>query len=340
MRKGIAVAGNMIVDILYPIQGLPKAGELTTIMDGISRASGGAVCNVIMDLAQLDPTLPLQALGRIGTDAEGDFVLNRLCEYPSIELTQVKREGITSFTAVMADTVTKQRTFFHYRGSNAKFDERDIDWGQVNAELLHIGYILLLDALDETDPEFGTRMARLLHSAQQHGIKTSIDVVSESGDRFKRLVPPALRYTDYCIINELEAQQSTGIPLRDEHGTLLKAHMADALGALMKLGVSTWAVIHCPEGGFGMEKGGELVALDSLKLPEGYIKGTVGAGDAFCAGVLYGAQQKMTLRRAIELGIASAACSLSESGGTEGLRSASEAMALFDRFRQTNTNNH
>ena len=334
MRNGIAVAGNMIVDILYPIQGLPRAGELTTILDGISRASGGAVCNVIMDLAKLDPTLPLQALGRIGGDAEGDFVMERLREHPGIDLTQVKHEGITSFTAVMADAVSKQRTFFHYRGSNAKFDEHDIDWSEVNAELLHIGYILLLDALDETDPEFGTRMARLLHNAQQHGIKTSIDVVSESGDRFKRLVPPALRYTDYCIINELEAQQSTGVPLRNEHGAMLREHMADALGALLKLGVSTWVVIHCPEGGFGMEKGGDVIALDSLKLPEGYIKGTVGAGDAFCAGVLYGAHQKLSLKNAIELGIAAAACSLSESGGTEGMRSAADAMALYDRFRQ------
>ncbi len=335
MRKGIAVAGNMIVDILYPIQGLPKAGELTTITEGISRASGGAVCNVIMDLAKLDPALPLQALGCVGTDAEGDFVLERLREHPSIDLMQVKREGTTSFTVVMADLVTKQRTFFHYRGSNARFDENDIDWSQVDAELLHIGYILLLDTLDETDAEYGTRMARLLHSAQQHGIKTSIDVVSESGDRFNRLVPPALRYTDYCIINELEAQQSTGVQLRDERGTLLRENMQGALQALMALGVSTWAVIHCPEGGFGLEKGGEVIALKSLKLPEGYIKGTVGAGDAFCAGVLYGAHQKMPLQTAIELGIASAACSLSEDGGTEGMRSAAEAMALYERFRQT-----
>lgn len=334
MRKGIAVAGNMIVDILYPIQGLPKAGELTTITDGISRASGGAACNVIMDLARLDPTLPLQALGRLGTDSEGVFVLEKLREHANIDLSQVRHEGITSFTAVMADTVTKQRTFFHYRGANAKFDIEDIDWSRVNAEILHIGYILLLDALDETDTEYGTRMARLLHEAQMHGIKTSIDVVSESGDRFQRLVPPALRYTDYCIINELEAQQSTRVPLRDEKGVLLRENMADALDALMNLGVSTWAVIHCPEGGFGMEKDGEMIAVNSLELPEGYIKGTVGAGDAFCAGVLYGAHQRMPINSAIELGIASAACSLSESGGTEGMRSAAEAMALYNHFRQ------
>ena len=62
-KNGIAVAGNMIVDVLYPIIGHPKPGELTTITEGISRSSGGALCNVIVDLAKLDPALPLTALG-------------------------------------------------------------------------------------------------------------------------------------------------------------------------------------------------------------------------------------------------------------------------------------
>ena len=56
-KKGIAVAGNMIVDVLYPILGHPKPGELTTIVEGISRSTGGALCNVIVDLAKLDPSL-------------------------------------------------------------------------------------------------------------------------------------------------------------------------------------------------------------------------------------------------------------------------------------------
>ena len=64
-------------------------------------------------------------------------------------------------------------------------------------------------------------MARLLAHAKERGIKTSIDVVSETGERFGRLVPPALRYTDYCIINEIEASRSTGIQLRAEDGALM-----------------------------------------------------------------------------------------------------------------------
>lgn len=333
MHKKLCVAGNMIVDILYPIQGLPRPGELTTILDGISRATGGAACNVAIDLAMLDDKLPLTMLGMVGADAEGDFILERLHAYPNIESGLVLREGMSSFTAVMADQISKQRTFFHYRGANARFDESCIDWDAVDADLLHIGYILLLDTLDQEDAEYGTKMARLLHNAQQHGIKTSIDVVSEAGDRFLRLVPPALRYTDYCIINELEAEQSTGVPLRGKDSALIKENIPAALRRLKELGVSAWAVIHCPEGGFGLDEDDIYTEVESLKLPRDYIKGTVGAGDAFCAGVLYGAYKEKSLQEAIVLGVASAACSLSQSGSTEGMRSAQEALALYARLR-------
>ena len=90
MRKGICVAGNMIVDILYPTAGWPKQGELVHILDGITRSTGGAVCNVIVDLAKLDPALPLYAMGRNGADAEGELILSRLREHKNICLDNVK----------------------------------------------------------------------------------------------------------------------------------------------------------------------------------------------------------------------------------------------------------
>ena len=333
IRNGIAVAGNMIVDVLYPILGHPKPGELTTITEGISRSSGGALCNVIVDLAKLDPALPLTALGRVGTDSEGDYVLEKLRAHDNIDTSRVRREGLTSFTAVMADTIGKQRTFYHYRGANARFCEADVDWDTLKAKLLHIGYILLLDALDEPDETYGTKMARLLHTAQSKGIRTSIDVVSEAGDRFGRIVPPALKYTDYCVINELEAQASTGVLLRGESGELVAANLPEALQKLKQLGVSIWAVIHCPEGGYGIDEHGAYIETESVPLPREAIKGTVGAGDAFCSGVLYGAYTGLPLADAIELGNAAAACSLSESGATEGMRTAKEAMRLCRELR-------
>lgn len=333
MRKGICCAGNMIVDVTYPIETWPKQNELTHITEGITQSTGGSVCNTITDLAKLDPAMHLVASGFAGHDAEGDFVLSELGKYENIDLSMVKRDGRTSFTAVMSNNQTKERTFFQHAGANAYYGEGHIDWDKLDVNIFHIGYILLLPALDEPDAEYGTKMARLLHRAQNAGMKTSIDVVSESGDRFKRLVTPALKYTDYCIINELETQQTTGVTLRDDDGTLHVENMKAALHKLHELGVSTWAVIHCPEIGCGMDADGNYYEFKSLKLPKGYIKGTVGAGDAFCAGVLYAAESGKTLPEALKLGACSAAASLSEVSASDGVMTAEEVLKLYDLYK-------
>lgn len=332
MRKGICCAGNMLVDITYPIETWPKQNELTHITEGIQSSTGGSVCNTISDLARLDPTLPLFASGFAGYDAEGEFMLQEMEKYPNIDLSMVRREGRTSFTAVMSNNQTKERTFFQHAGANAYYCGDHIDLDALDVDIFHIGYILLLPALDAQDDEYGTKMARLLHQVQKKGIKTSIDVVSESGDRFARLVTPALKYTDYCVINELEAQQTTGVILRDESGTLHTENMPAALQRLKKLGVARWAVIHCPEIGCGIDENGEYFAVPSLKLPAGWIKGTVGAGDAFCAGILYAAETGMTMENALKLGACSAAASLSEMSASDGVKTAEEVMKLYELY--------
>lgn len=332
MKKGICCAGNIIVDITYPIETWPKQNELTHITEGIQNSPGGSVCNTITDLARLDPKLPLVASGFAGHDAEGDFIMEELGKYSNIDLSMVKRNGRTSFTAVMSNNQTKERTFFQHAGANAYYGEDDIDWDKLDVDIFHIGYILLLPHLDEADPEYGTKMARLLHRAQKQGMKTSIDVVSETGDRFVRLVTPALKYADYCVINELEAQQTTGVQLRDEDGTLHTENMPKALQKLKELGVSAWAVIHCPEVGCGMDENGTYYEVPSLKLPKGYIKGTVGAGDAFCAGILYAAETDMKMDEALKLGACAAAASLSEVSASDGVRSAEEVLKLYDLY--------
>lgn len=332
MQKGICCAGNMLVDITYPIEGWPAQGELVRVLPGIGRSTGGAVCNVIADLARLDPALPLSAAGIAGHDAEGDFILNELGRYPNIDTSRVLRTGQTAFTLVMSNTATHERTFFQSAGAMADYGEAHLDPDTLDCAILHIGYLLLLPHLDAPDTEYGTRMARLLHRVQQRGIRTSIDVVSAAGGRFAAVVPPALRYTDYCTINELEAQQITGIPLRRADGALLEENMPAALQKLKAMGVARRAVIHCPEAGYGLDEANRFCHVPSLRLPEDYIKGTVGAGDAFCAGVLYAAYRELPLAEALHLGCCTAAASLSEVSASDGVGSAADMLALGRRF--------
>ena len=110
-------------------------------------------------------------------------------------------------------------------------------------------------------------------------------------------------------------------------------NMKAALQKLHELGVAKWAVIHCPELGCGMDEAGNYCEFESLKLPKGYIKGTVGAGDAFCAGVLYAAETGMTLPEALKLGACTAAASLSEVSASDGVKTAEEVLKLYDLYK-------
>src|SRR5207248_337532 len=172
------------------------------------------------------------------------------------------------------------------RGANALWKGEDLDFEKSRPRIFHLGYLLLLDSLDAPDSKFGTKAARLLAAAQTAGVKTSVDVVSENSDRFARIVKPALKHVDYCILNEIEAGNTTGFKIRNGKGRLDPAALRRAAGALLQSGVRELVVIHFPEGAFARPRKGEDVWLPSLKLPANYIRGTAGAGDAFCAGVL------------------------------------------------------
>lgn len=159
MGNGIAVAGNMTVDQLKKIDIYPEQSKLTTIRE-ISCSLGGAVCNCLIDLAKIDSNIPLKAISIIGNDDMGDYILNTVGQYKNIDLSRVIREGRSSFTDVMADETNKTRTFFFFRGSSSKFSDKYIDLDNIDADILHIGYILLLDGMDAKDEKYGTVMAK------------------------------------------------------------------------------------------------------------------------------------------------------------------------------------
>ena len=276
-----------------------------------------------MDLAKLDPQLPLVALGRTGDDEAGAFIMEQLKAHANIDMQHVKITGTTSFTLVMADEITKQRTFYHCSGGNAGFCEADIPWDKLDVDMLHAGYILVLDALDEEDSEYGTKMARLLHTAQERGIKTSIDMVSENSDRYA-LVKPCLAYTDYLIVNEHEAGKLTGIEPTEDN-------LEKIAYALKDMGVKEKIIIHMPDRAVCLSEEG-FTKVGSYILPKDYIKGTTGAGDAFCAGSLIGIHEGWTDTEIMEFGSACAVMALGKADATSGLTNMAEIRRFCKQF--------
>lgn len=332
-RKGIAVAGSLIADIFYKIDTYPNEGLLTNIR-ATERYVGGSG-NLITDLAKLDSEMPVKVSAIVGKDISGDMLCQRLSEYPNINLENVTREGESSVTLVMNAQDTKQRTFFFLPASSDRFEESYIDWNTVDAEIFHLEYLLLMAKVDAKDDVYGTHGAKILYEAKKRGMKTSIDIVSEQSTRAREVVTCALKYTDYCSVNEVEAQAITGVRLTGENEAEMENRTYEALVCLKELGVSTWAVIHSPECSYGYDCiNDNFVKVTSLKLPKGYIKGTNGAGDAYCSGILYGAYRGIDLENAMRFATACAACSLSEVNGTDGLRPREDVWRLEKIYRR------
>jgi sugar/nucleoside kinase (ribokinase family) len=330
LKEGIAVAGTITVDEIKRISKYPNKSELTTIQN-ISRSIGGAVSNCSVSLAKIDHTIPIEIVTLIGDDEKGEFLKERLREYRNIDLNQVKMIGNTPFTDVIQDEFDHSRTFFTYRGNSSLFDENTINLKNLKSEILHIGYILLLESLDKEDSVFGTKMAKVLKEAQELGIKTSIDIVSENSSRYEQIVPPSLKYTNYCVINELEAGKSVGIDLRGSSGELIIQDIKKVLLKMKELGVKDWVVIHTPEGSFGFD-GLNVYSIPSLLLDKKFIKGTVGAGDAYVSGVLYGALKGLDLPNSMKLGTAAAASSLFEEDSTSGIKCYEQLITMYEDF--------
>lgn len=285
-RKGIVSVGNWIVDSIKFIDVYPKKGNLTTI-HSVDEGLGGCAHNVLVDLASLGTDLPLFTGGCIGDDDHGRMCLDACRKFgiDAANLEVMKGES-TSYTDVMTEN-GGARTFFHCRGANAKLGVDKVLSTDTPARIFHLGYLLLLDELDKEDAEYGVAAARALHGLQQMGYKTSVDVVSEEGDRYRKVILPCLKYTDYLIINEVELGNCVGRDMRDTSGAVMLDEVRKAAGELLEAGVSEMVVIHYPEGGVVALKDGSMYDAPSFSPDRSEIVSTVGAGDAFCAGSLY-----------------------------------------------------
>ena len=330
-RNGVLAGGNCIIDQVKLIDTYPAQEQLANIRSQ-HQGSGGSPYNVLVDLARLGVQFPLQAAGLVGRDPLGECILED-CRKNGIETRFLKTTPAapTSYTDVMTVAKTGVRTFFHHRGANALWDGKELDFKKTKARIFHLGYLLLLDKMDEVDKTYGTRAARVLAAAQEAGLKTSVDVVSEAGDRFKSVVTPALKYCDYAIVNEHEAGLTTGFKIRKADG-VDTVSLRHAAGAMLQCGVRELVVIHFPEGCFARTRDGKDHWQPSLKVPPKAVAGSAGAGDAFCAGVLLGLHEGWDIQKCLLTGVCAAAASLTDPTCTGGMMPLAQVEALRKKW--------
>src|SRR2546423_3584961 len=285
-RNGVLAGGNWIVDYLKIVDVYPQEDTLANILDE-AVCNGGSPYNLLVDLAKLGANFPLEAIGLLGDDEAGQMIRANCAKHGIVTDQLVgTQKAPTSYTVVMSVKNSGRRTFFHHRGSNALLGEEHFNFRASRAKIFHLGYLMLLDQLDRAHAD-GTVAAHVLKEAQNTGLLTSIDLVSEEASRFEPVVLPALKYCDFCFMNEIEAERATGIPLRLE-GKLLWSYLHRAAQILLEHGVKRWVFVHFPEGAFALGGKGQPLVQASVLVPKSRIKSVVGSGDAFAAGVLYG----------------------------------------------------
>jgi sugar/nucleoside kinase (ribokinase family) len=331
MRKGIVGGGNLIVDYIKIIDYYPNKNMMCNIVADPRVAIGGCPHNVLIDLAKMEVDIPLYALGLVGTDSAGDLVLEDFQKY-NVNTDLVSRTPLrsTSFTDAMIESTTGNRTFFHYGGANSELDfEHFLKAKDIGAKIFHLANLLHLEKLDSDDPEYGLISARVLKYLIEAGYKTSVDLVSVKSDLFAKVVQYCLKYIDYIIINEIEAESLSNLPIRTTDGVNFE-NLKKTAEFLISKGVRNLVVIHFPEGGYSMDTNYNETFSQSFMVESKYIKSAVGAGDAFCSGILYSLHEGLEIKEALKIANACARFNLFDATATGGAQTISKVKSFLE----------
>ena len=300
--------GIFVADTLArPIERMPAWRQMALI-NPVELQTGGCANNVAIGLARLG--LRAGAMGKVGGDGFGDFILQNL-KKEGVDIRGMGRdeEANTSFTFVMI-APDGERCFFHYIGANGALVYEDIDLSLIQeARILHVGGSLVLPRFD------GPPTARVLQQAREMGVITVLDTVWNASLDAYEVIKPCLPHLDYFLPSLEKAQL---IAKREAP--------VDVAAFFLDHGVGT----------VGLKMGAEGCYLrthdQELHVPAWQVDvmDTTGAGDAWVAGFLAGLIMGWDLERAGRLANAEGALCVTAIGTTAGLRSMEETLDFME----------
>jgi sugar/nucleoside kinase (ribokinase family) len=275
----ITCAGSAVFDILSKVSSDLPIGVLG-LVDSFSTAEGGPALRTGRVLGGMG--VETRLIIPTGDDLFGRS-LHESVPAPHLHVEWIASDRPTSTSMVLVDGAG-ERTMLHNIGADAAITAEAIE-SRLAGPFLHVGGALVLPGLDDPD---GAPLAGLFARAQAAGIHTSLDVVHDSTERWRRVVP-ALRHTDLFIPSLIEATAITGI-----------AEPGAAARAFRELGVRFAIVTDGPRGAWvdHDEFVGHVPAFPVATVD------TTGAGDAFTGGVLVGLSHGLGAEAATRLGAA------------------------------------
>jgi len=314
-RHGIISAGSWTVDRIKLINEWPPEENLAEIV-ATDRQGGGSGHNLGVDMRKLDASIPVEAIGLVSNDEDGKF-LTEVATSAGIDTSQLHHcdNAATSFTDVMSVADTGKRTFFHYRGTHDLLSPVHFDFNQCSGRILHLGLLGIHAILDSPWQQDANGWVTVLKAAQAAGIYTNLELVSIAADKIRRIALPCIPHLNTLIVNEYELSAVSDTSTTDNAGHLVEKLCVKAATRLFNHssdnnGQLELVVVHSPEAAIAINAERQATYLQSVRLDPTQIKSSVGAGDAFAAGMLYGIHQEWSIDKSLELAHAVAAISL------------------------------
>ncbi len=300
----IALIGLVDHDQILHLDRLPEPGS-SAVISRISTAPGGTTANTAVALARLGDHATLRAV--IGDDPEGTTLLREL-QHEGVDcsmLTQI--EEPTDRSVILVDTATGERTILWQKGAMIRMGDR-IDIAEVFAH-----DVVVLDMADEPLRRFLTDLPA--HTRPDVRLLGPITYIVDNGEpdavaiafRFDTITGTIAQY-----LALLDAHSEADLIQQIQHrmpGNNLRAAIV-TLGAGGCLWIDRDS--HGYESGFSVET-----------------RDTIGAGDAFAAGVAYGMARHWPWAQTCRFANAVGALSTRDVGAQAALPSLAEVDVLL-----------
>jgi ribokinase len=295
--------GALNVDKLYKVNKIAGPEE-EGFIKGFEEACGGSAANTIVGLARLGCKVGF--IGKVANDREGKMLME-----------DFRREGVNTKGIIRAETGRSGTVmgFVDEKGERALYVDPGVN-DTISFEEIDVGYacqakfIHLTSFVGEKSFEAQKRLVENLPK----NVKVSLDPGELYARKGIKALNPILKRTFVFMPNSRELALLTGME-----------DYVKGAEKMLELGVKVVAV---KLGGRGcyVTDGRENHHVEAFKVQ---IVDTTGAGDAFCAGFIYGLLNGKSLKECAKLGNFVASRCIMKMGARTGLPRLEDLKMLF-----------
>jgi 2-dehydro-3-deoxygluconokinase len=314
VKADVGLIGPLNVDLLITGEAPADLEELTHWAgpSNVKLCAAGSAGYIAQDLARFG--LQTSLVSTLADDPFGDAIL-RILNEAGLNTEHVNRQAgmLSGIGIYMLLFGSKKRPLTYRLPTHLPWPK---PFTKENEEFLleshrHIhsaGYLHFPDM-------WGDEMAGLFRKAKAKGLSTSLDpqfVLFPIGTPWLDPLRDLLMYVDLLFVDEEEARKIT-----------LEADLRRAMDVLTSLGPKV-TVIKQGERGSTLRSGNLAHDLPAVTMSEEDIVDSIGAGDAFDTGMIYGFLQDWSMDRCQKFATLAAASTLRGAGGTASLADVQE----------------